>query len=803
MVYQIEVFLRELRRWFSRSEWMIRVLGLPISKDTAIKPGLVIIQIDGLSHTQLNRAINAGNMPFLKKLQKSEHYHLHSLYSGLPSSTPAVQGELFYGVKTAVPTFSFMDRQAKDIHRMYEPNSALEIEKSLQQQGEPLLKGGSAYCNIYAGGAEEPHFCASSFGWGGILRAANPFVLTFFLITNIFSFLRTFVLLLLELLLAVVDCISGLIKGRDLIKELKFIPTRVTICILLRELVTIGTKIDVARGLPIIHLNLIGYDEQAHRRGPSSRFAHWSLKGIDKVVKKIWRAAHHSKRRHYDIWIYSDHGQEDVLPYLKLHGYNIEEAIARVFKTSINATNDSAEARGIESQRARLLGGNKIQRLFSTYMDESKNTITANPVITAMGPLGQVYSPYELSSQERDRIAQQLVAEAKIPLVLVKDGSNNAIAWLQGKCFSLPQDRAQVFGANHPFLDELTNDVIRVCHHENAGDFVICGWHSGIPYQTFRLENGSHAGPGENETHAFALLPSDTLLPERHFNYLRPLDLRQAAQNILGHKEIELTVKTPRNKIKKNSLRIMTYNVHSCIGMDGKASPQRIARIIARYEPDIVALQELDVKKIRTGAVDQAHYIAKMLQMEYHFHPAMHIEEERYGDAILTHLPMKLVKAGILPKIPGNPVLEPRGAIWVQIEINGTPIQVINTHLDVRSRARQTQLEALLSADWIEHADYCGTTIFCGDFNTLPSSPLYRQINAKLKDTQQKSSKENPRGTFFTRFPAARIDYIFVNETTPVLTTYAPNTELTRIASDHLPLITEIRIDNLNLLMIN
>lgn len=794
MVYQIEVFLREIRRWFSRSEWMIRVLGLPTSKDTAIKSGLVIIQIDGLSHTQLKRAIQNGNMPFLKKLQKSEHFRLHSLYSGLPSSTPAVQGELFYGVKTAVPTFSFMDRNTRDVHRMYEPIAALTVEESLKQQGEPLLKGGSAYCNIYAGGAEESHFCSSSFGWGGVLRAANPFVLIFFLITNMFSLLRTFVLFLLEIFLAIVDCISGFIQGRDLIKELKFIPTRVTICILLRELVTIGTKIDIARGLPIIHLNLIGYDEQAHRRGPSSRFAHWSLKGIDRVVRRIWHAAHHSKRRHYDIWVYSDHGQEDVLAYPKLHEFSIEEAIANVFKTNTDHVNKYAESRGIESQRARLLGGNKIQRLLSTYVDELTNSNTASPVIAAMGPLGQVYSPYELSTQERDQIAKQLVTAAKVPLVLVKEGSKNAIAWMQDKCFSLPEDRAQVFGANHPFLDELTNDLIHVCHHKYAGDFIICGWHSGVPYQSFRLENGSHAGPGENETHAFALLPGDTLLPDSHLHYLRPMDLRQAAQNILGHKEVQLTTQSSRNNIKQKSLRIMTYNVHSCIGMDGKVSPERIARVIARYEPDVVTLQELDVKKIRTGTVDQAHHIAEMLEMEFHFHPAIHIEEERYGDAILTHLPMKLVKADILPKISGSPSFEPRGAIWVQIEVNGKVIQVLNTHLDVRSRPRRAQLEALLGADWLGHSDCNGMTVFCGDFNTLPSSTLYRQISEKFKDTQQKRSKGSPRGTFFTRFPSARIDYIFVDQTTEVITTYAPNTELTRIASDHLPLITELQI---------
>jgi endonuclease/exonuclease/phosphatase family metal-dependent hydrolase len=53
-----------------------------------------------------------------------------------------------------------------------------------------------------------------------------------------------------------------------------------------------------------------------------------------------------------------------------------------------------------------------------------------------------------------------------------------------------------------------------------------------------------------------------------------------------------------------------------------------------------------------------------------------------------------------------------------------------------------------------------------------------------------------PQGTFFTRFPATRIDYIFVNEQTEVLTTRVPNTELTRLASDHLPLFTDIRINN-------
>lgn len=85
----------------------------------------------------------------------------------------------------------------------------------------------------------------------------------------------------------------------------------------------------------------------------------------------------------------------------------------------------------------------------------------------------------------------------------------------------------------------------------------------------------------------------------------------------------------------------MTYNVHGCVGMDGKLAPERIAsRVIARHTPDIVALQELDVGRRRSNGVDQAELIARRLEMEQIFSASLHVEEGRYGNAILTHLPM-------------------------------------------------------------------------------------------------------------------------------------------------------------------
>ncbi len=797
MIDRFEILLRRIRRWLSRSEWVVRLLGLSRSIQPKTEPGLVMIQVDGLSNKQLKQALVAGNMPFLQSLLTREHYHLHDFYSGLPSSTPAVQAELFYGVKNAVPAFSFIKRSSGEILRMYDPTTATEIEQILKQKGEPLLSGGSSYSDNFTGGAQESHFCPVSLGWGPALRKANPFILIFFIASNIYSFIRVSILLAVEFFLAIIDTIRGVIKGHTFLQELKFVPTRVAICILLRELVTIGTKMDIARGLPIIHLNLLGYDEQAHRRGPDSKFAHWALKGIDDAISRIWHAARNASRREYDIWIYSDHGQERTLPYPKHHGYTAEQAIAKIFEQleSKRASIHSNGGLGIQSQRVRLLGGKRIQKFFARH--EQTDTVPTDELqlaVTAMGPVGFINYSRPLTDDEIPVIARQLVNTANIPIVLRSVDEHRLQAWTANGEYSLPGDAADVLGSGHPFLEDVTDDLIALCAHPDAGDLVFCGWrYDDMPY-TFPNENGSHAGPGVNETHAFALLPNDTSLPERKQDYLRPIDIRHAALHLLGRTEIEQLEEPLLKDHERRTLRVMTYNVHSCIGMDGKLSPKRIARLIALHDPDIVCLQELDVGRARTGGVDQALRIAEYLEMDFHFHPSIHMEEERYGDAILTHLPVRLVKAGKLPGLPHKPGLEPRGAVWIAVDVGAQEIQVINTHLGLLPSERKRQVEALLGPEWLQHPECHDPVILCGDFNAMPSSPVCRKLNVHLRDAQIELDEHQPRSTFFGRYPTARIDHVYVDANTKVLNIEVAESKLARVASDHLPLIVEIKI---------
>jgi endonuclease/exonuclease/phosphatase family metal-dependent hydrolase len=242
--------------------------------------------------------------------------------------------------------------------------------------------------------------------------------------------------------------------------------------------------------------------------------------------------------------------------------------------------------------------------------------------------------------------------------------------------------------------------------------------------------------------------------------------------------------------------RIVTYNVHRCVGNDRRLDVTRIAEVLARLEPDIVALQELDVGRARTGHVDQAHEIATQLDMACHFHAALTVEEERYGDAILTHFPERLVQVGPLPGYDRIRALEPRGALWIEAEVDGKPLQVINTHLGLVPREQQIQASWLAGPAWLEHPHCTGPRILLGDFNATGTSVVYRTLTGKLAAARNlvKKSKKQPTTTFPSPLPVLRIDHLFVSPEIEVAEVFAPFDPLTRVASDHLPLVMDFEI---------
>lgn len=284
-------------------------------------------------------------------------------------------------------------------------------------------------------------------------------------------------------------------------------------------------------------------------------------------------------------------------------------------------------------------------------------------------------------------------------------------------------------------------------------------------------------------------------------------------------------------------LRVMTYNIHSCKGMDNDVNPLRTAEIIALYQPDIAALQEVRVGHVRPETVDkpelartgqmeppvgqppltplealpkppqqmkathrpyvnQPEIIAQAVGMKSVFYPLVRLKGEDYGIAILSRYPMKLIRASNLPTLPKRPLLEKRGAIWVSVLVNGQEVQILNTHLGLSRLERKAQVEALLGPEWMGHPEFRQPYIMCGDWNARPSHQVYRAITKIFDDAQALAAGHAPRKTWPSSFPFFAIDHIFVPKGAKVPSACVPRTRLTKVNSDHLPLLADIVVEN-------
>jgi endonuclease/exonuclease/phosphatase family metal-dependent hydrolase len=804
LISRVAVRLKWLRRKLGRSHWAARLLGIRPPPGEAELPGLLLIQIDGLSRPEFERALAGGSLPFLARLIRRRHFSVESFYSGVPSSTPAVQGELFHGVRTAVPSFQFLHRATGKVFRMYDAEAAATVEANLAAEGsEPLLKDGSAYSDIYRAGAARSRYCSRDLAPDELLRRLHPFTSILLCLAYAPTILRMLALALLECGLAVVDAVKGLRHRENFFPEVAFIPARVVVCVLLRELIRFQVMLDLERGTQVVHANFLGYDEQAHRRGPDSAFARWTLKGIDRAIRDIYHAAARCRHRDYELIVHSDHGQERCIPYATKHGRGFEEALREVFAEGPLAGREIWTSRFPERLGHAL---DQLRPMFGLRPSTRPPLGAPDParqiVVTAMGPLGHLYLPEEIEAPALESCAARLIALAAIPLVLRRLPDGSVRAMNRRGNWSLPADRAEVLGADHPFLDEATADLVRLCAHPDAGDLVVSGWDPRGRPLSFPLENGAHGGPGATETHGFLLLPDRIRrwhlahLP-RTGHRVRGEDLRKIVLHFLGRDGPRVErVPRPPPRDREAAIRVMTYNLHSCLGIDGKVRPERIARVINDFDPDLVAVQEVDAHRPRSGHLDQARRIADHLRMEHAFHAMFEEQKERYGIAIFSRHPFTLVKAGYLTRAaPRRLLSENRGAIWVTLGLAGHPrIHFVNTHFGLGRDERRIQAGQLLGPDWLGGIPEDEPAILCGDLNSGPRSAAYQLLQTRLLDAQVSLPDHRPLPTFSSVKPLFRIDHVFTSRHFAIERVEVPDTPTALLASDHLPLCVELTL---------
>ena len=531
MLMTFKTFLRRVPQFLNRDEWLARLLGLSLYEGDLEVRGLILIQIDALSYGLLRQALEQGRMPFVKSMLESGCWRLRPAYSGMPCCTPVVQAELFYGIPGAIPAFQFFDKASCRVFTMHVPWDAAEVEKRIAAGSRGLLEGGSCYSNVLTGGAAEPHFCVASLGLAPVFARRQAWVFLLAVLLHIFSFLRAMLYMVVELFLAIFDFFRGILSGHDFWKELTFIPSRAAVGILLREVIHIGVKMDIARGLPVIQCNFMGYHDQSHRRGAASRFALWTLRGIDYTIRRIARAGARGRRRKYDLWIYSDHGQEDTVPYSKAFGANIQENIARILQPKAGPTH-----RGKVDPRLRFLGRIGFRRK-GMFKDLLPIPVPEDQVvITSLSQMANLYLPVEISMETKVELARLIREEAHVPTVLIPhDGCEVLVVPPDREPYELRLFPERLLPADHRRFEEMVTDFIAACNRKDAPQLICCGWEGpNKPYYTFTLEHGSHGGVGPRETSPFVILPDSVDLPDGEEQCPRPMALRKRAMELLG-----------------------------------------------------------------------------------------------------------------------------------------------------------------------------------------------------------------------------------------------------------------------------
>ena len=227
-------------------------------------------------------------------------------------------------------------------------------------------------------------------------------------------------------------------------------------------------------------------------------------------------------------------------------------------------------------------------------------------------------------------------------------------------------------------------------------------------------------------------------------------------------------------------LRLVAYNIKHGQGMDGKIDLERIAKVIAREKPDIVALQEVDQTCKRSGSVDQAAVLGKLLKMEHRFGKFMDFQGGEYGMAVLSRFP---IEATNVHKLPLG--AEPRCALEIVVKSPNWPgkLSFVGIHNDwTKEEIRVKQISALMKL--LEKETY--PMILAGDFNAQPKS---ESLNLIKKEGWEMLRKKRTN-TWPSVDPKVEIDFFFAKEFSPY--SYEDRVIDERVASDHRPIAVVI-----------
>jgi hypothetical protein len=309
------------------------------------EPGLVVIQVDGLSHDVLSHAVRAGRVPYMSSLIRSGSHHLASWTALLPSTTPASQAGILHGNNEGIPNFRWWEKENARLLVANHPEDATVIEERISDGQGLLSMGGASISNIFTGDGDRAFLVMSTIkvkerGLGQSSAFAWFFVSPYNYITMMAKYVAEVVK---EYVQASRQARAGVVPRMH--RGFPYPAVRAATNVALRALGTSLVVQEMLRGTPVIYMDYTDYDEIAHHSGPERAESLDALDGVDRELRTLAKAAEDAPRPYRFVYL-ADHGQSLGATFLQRYGTTLQDVVRSLMGGQASVAAATAEVEG-------------------------------------------------------------------------------------------------------------------------------------------------------------------------------------------------------------------------------------------------------------------------------------------------------------------------------------------------------------------------------------------------------------------------------------------------------------------------
>lgn len=503
-------------------------------------PGIIYIELDGVSEEVLQKAIHKGRMPTLKSWIDNGSHQLTFWETDFASQTGTSQAGILLGNNTNIPAYRWWDRKKQKTYRSGSFLDAAEIEKERSRGIGLLAQGGASRANVFSGDATETSFTISKILEKQFKSEPNLYL---YLINPVIIF-RIFTQFIYGVLREWVQSIyQRLRRDKSAIKERNFFYAfvRAADCQILQPLTTYAVIGDILRGLPAIYACLAGYDNVAHYTGVESTEAFQTLEEIDRLINRVEHAVRFAPRP-YEIVLLADHGQSDGGPFKKAFGMTLKDLVTHAidekskifYAANNNELLDKFDAFLQDTLREKPRTSRVVHNFISQITHESIQQSTSREK-TDSGPQEDPISPtdaplmvygsgcngliYFTETEERltleviqkyyPNLIVELINHPGIGFAIVNSSSRGDIVMGKEGLYYLSSDVVEGINPLAGFSQNLPALLRRECSFSNCPDIIIGTVYDPLTGKITGFENqiGHHGGVGGPQSFPFLLYP--------------------------------------------------------------------------------------------------------------------------------------------------------------------------------------------------------------------------------------------------------------------------------------------------------